>query len=69
LAASLSHTRFGLFDVTSGRTRETLVAIFDCAGLALWDVTDPEDVRWMLERLGPTPFGHHVTDLLLQLAS
>jgi pimeloyl-ACP methyl ester carboxylesterase len=24
----------------------------------MWDVTDETDVRWMLERLGPTPFGH-----------
>jgi pimeloyl-ACP methyl ester carboxylesterase len=24
----------------------------------MWGVTDPDDVRWMLERLGPTPFGH-----------
>jgi pimeloyl-ACP methyl ester carboxylesterase len=24
----------------------------------LWGVTDDNDVRWMLERLGPTPVGH-----------
>jgi pimeloyl-ACP methyl ester carboxylesterase len=24
----------------------------------MWGVTDQDDVRWMLERLGPTPFGH-----------
>lgn len=24
----------------------------------MWGVTDDEDVRWMLERLRPTPFGH-----------
>lgn len=24
----------------------------------MWGVTDQEDVRWMLARLGPTPFGH-----------
>lgn len=24
----------------------------------MWGVTDDGDVRWMLERLGPTPFGH-----------
>ena len=24
----------------------------------MWGVTDEDDVRWMLERLGPTPFGH-----------
>jgi pimeloyl-ACP methyl ester carboxylesterase len=24
----------------------------------MWGVTDEADVRWMLERLGPTPFGH-----------
>jgi pimeloyl-ACP methyl ester carboxylesterase len=24
----------------------------------MWGVTDPDDVRWMLERLGPTPVGH-----------
>ena len=24
----------------------------------MWRVTDDDDVRWMLERLGPTPFGH-----------
>jgi hypothetical protein len=24
----------------------------------MWGVTDDDDVRWMLERLGPTPFGH-----------
>jgi hypothetical protein len=24
----------------------------------MWGVTDDGDVRWMLERLGPTPVGH-----------
>jgi hypothetical protein len=24
----------------------------------MWGVTDKGDGRWMLERLGPTPFGH-----------
>jgi hypothetical protein len=24
----------------------------------MWGVTDDNDVRWMLDRLGPTPFGH-----------
>jgi pimeloyl-ACP methyl ester carboxylesterase len=24
----------------------------------MWGVTDEDDVRWMLDRLGPTPFGH-----------
>jgi hypothetical protein len=24
----------------------------------MWGVTDDRDVRWMLERLGPTPVGH-----------
>jgi hypothetical protein len=24
----------------------------------MWDVTGDDDVRWMLDRLGPTPFGH-----------
>ena len=24
----------------------------------MWGVTDPDDVRWMLERLRPTPVGH-----------
>ncbi len=24
----------------------------------MWGVTDDDDVRWMLDRLGPTPFGH-----------
>jgi hypothetical protein len=24
----------------------------------MWGVTDDDDVRWMLERLGPTPVGH-----------
>jgi hypothetical protein len=24
----------------------------------MWGVTDADDVRWMLERLVPTPFGH-----------
>jgi pimeloyl-ACP methyl ester carboxylesterase len=24
----------------------------------MWGVTDETDLRWMLERLGPTPFGH-----------
>jgi pimeloyl-ACP methyl ester carboxylesterase len=24
----------------------------------MWGVTDEEDVRWMVDRLGPTPFGH-----------
>jgi pimeloyl-ACP methyl ester carboxylesterase len=24
----------------------------------MWGVTDQDDVRWMLERLAPTPFGH-----------
>jgi hypothetical protein len=24
----------------------------------MWGVTDQDDTRWMLERLGPTPFGH-----------
>jgi pimeloyl-ACP methyl ester carboxylesterase len=24
----------------------------------MWGVTDDDDVRWMLERLAPTPFGH-----------
>lgn len=24
----------------------------------MWGVTDDDDVRWMLERLGPTPLGH-----------
>ncbi len=24
----------------------------------MWGVTDQEDVRWMLDRLAPTPFGH-----------
>ena len=24
----------------------------------MWGVTDEEDARWMLDRLGPTPFGH-----------
>jgi hypothetical protein len=24
----------------------------------MWGVTDDDDVRWMLERLGPTPFRH-----------
>jgi pimeloyl-ACP methyl ester carboxylesterase len=24
----------------------------------MWGVTDDDDVRWMLERLDPTPFGH-----------
>ena len=24
----------------------------------MWGVTDENDVRWMLDRLGPTPFGH-----------
>ena len=24
----------------------------------MWGVTDPVDVRWMLERLRPTPVGH-----------
>ena len=25
---------------------------------AAWQVTDPADLRWVLERLAPTPFGH-----------
>jgi pimeloyl-ACP methyl ester carboxylesterase len=24
----------------------------------MWGVTDEDDMRWMLDRLGPTPFGH-----------
>ena len=24
----------------------------------MWGVTDPDDMRWFVERLGPTPVGH-----------
>lgn len=28
-----------------------------------WEVTDPDDLAWMLARLRPTPFGHFTTPL------
>jgi hypothetical protein len=30
----------------------------------MWGVSDDDDVRWMLARLGPTPVGHF-NDLLV----